>query len=514
MIYLCYDIRGIQSFIFRIPKLKYIIGGSALIDRFDRETMKMLEVGGCSCLFAGGGKGTFTCDSKENADCLKKRIMNEAHAIGLDIRFGISENYEDASKNATEVFPFIPSDLEGKPCPVSGLYPVKDGKPHPIVQKRFFNRGEKMFRWFENRLLKNLPEEYQKAQFFHNVADRDDSGKLDSDGALGAQVLGDRNRWAVICMDGNDMGSQMRWKIKQCTPEEKQSGKMAEWIQKMSSAIDECSLRATIAGISAVLDEWKRSKDNPEKEGEDMVLPIRPLVVGGDDISLLCHVSYAMTFVKTAIEKFNEISKRSEGSWPATGGQITISAGVLFCPVSLPLHTAMGFAELLLASAKNRGRQVFAENNMENNPTPASIDWESVTDSVIDTPAARRQREMRFIDKDTGFDVRLTSRPCTVDEFLETEKLANQFKEIPVSIRHKVLPAMRKPFNERLAFVAEIAKRKDGLAEILCEKDFELKPGASMWVYDDVQKIQKTRVIDAFQLLEEEQRMSKETVDA
>lgn len=37
--YLYYDIRGIQSFIFRIPKLKYIIGGSALIDRFDRTTM-------------------------------------------------------------------------------------------------------------------------------------------------------------------------------------------------------------------------------------------------------------------------------------------------------------------------------------------------------------------------------------------------------------------------------------------------------------------------------------------
>ena len=33
--YLCYDVKGIQSFIFKIPKLKYIIGGSALVDIFD-----------------------------------------------------------------------------------------------------------------------------------------------------------------------------------------------------------------------------------------------------------------------------------------------------------------------------------------------------------------------------------------------------------------------------------------------------------------------------------------------
>ncbi|MEA2061393.1 MAG: hypothetical protein U9P10_12985 [Thermodesulfobacteriota bacterium] len=43
-IYLCYDVKGIQSYIFKIPKLKYIIGGSALIDQFDKETVKNLSV--------------------------------------------------------------------------------------------------------------------------------------------------------------------------------------------------------------------------------------------------------------------------------------------------------------------------------------------------------------------------------------------------------------------------------------------------------------------------------------
>src|SRR5574344_135430 len=239
MLYLCYDIRGIQTFIFRIPKLKYIIGGSALIDRFDRETMPGLDVPGCRLLFAGGGKGSFSCDSEKCASELQTRITGEAHCIGLDIRFGKNEDYSAASKNATELFPYIPEDLTGEPCPVSGLYPVMDGRPHPTVQKRLFSRGEKMFRWFEHRLLNAdmlspLPEEYGDAEFFGNVSATNDAGKRDAEGERGSAALGDRNRWAVICMDGNDMGSQMQIKIRELKDGTNAQEQMPRWIQTMS----------------------------------------------------------------------------------------------------------------------------------------------------------------------------------------------------------------------------------------------------------------------------------------
>ena len=141
--YLCYDIRGIQSFIFRIPKLKYIIGGSAVIDRFDRETSKNLMLPqGCERLFTGGGKGTFSCSTKEAAEELRSVILGEATKIGVDIRFGIDEDYDKASKHATDLYPYIPANLSGEyPCNISGLYPVDFPKAeHPIVKSRLFNR--------------------------------------------------------------------------------------------------------------------------------------------------------------------------------------------------------------------------------------------------------------------------------------------------------------------------------------------------------------------------------------
>jgi CRISPR/Cas system-associated protein Cas10 (large subunit of type III CRISPR-Cas system) len=66
--FLCYDLKGIQSFIFQVPKLKYIVGGSALIDRFDRvEAREVEERLGVRRVFSGGGRGVFVVDDKSKA---------------------------------------------------------------------------------------------------------------------------------------------------------------------------------------------------------------------------------------------------------------------------------------------------------------------------------------------------------------------------------------------------------------------------------------------------------------
>ena len=158
--------------------------------------MQTLNEKGCECLFAGGGKGTFICDDDAAADNLKKRVIKEAHLIGLDIRFGKDSGFANASRNATELFPFFPDLPDGMPCPVSGLYPVKkDSKQgHPIVRKRIFSQGTKMFRWFETMLLEGndilgassmAPDDLS---FFANV-DADDTENR-REGQIGAKTLG------------------------------------------------------------------------------------------------------------------------------------------------------------------------------------------------------------------------------------------------------------------------------------------------------------------------------------
>ena len=59
--YLCYDLKGIQQYIFQVPKLKCCIGGSRQIDEFDRKEAVAIQVPGCRLIYTGGGKGAFAC---------------------------------------------------------------------------------------------------------------------------------------------------------------------------------------------------------------------------------------------------------------------------------------------------------------------------------------------------------------------------------------------------------------------------------------------------------------------
>ena len=217
-------------------------------------------------------------------------------------------------------------------------------------------------------------------------------------------------------------------------------------------------------------------------------------------------------------EEEKALKSLGESIWPATGGEISISAGVLFCPVSLPLHSAMAYTEALLASAKTGGRKVkaaqVAQGQSANRPTPASIDWENITDSVIETPATYRKRHLCFKDPEINKTVILTQKPYTLEKFNIVEDIVKKFKDddkkVPTSICHKILPALCKSQNERMAFVASIAKNYKDLAIDLAEDGFEIienKP--SKWTVTP-EKI-STPIVDALQLLEEEKRMEEGT---
>ncbi len=538
-LYVCYDLKGIQSYIFAIPKLKYICGGSAIIDQFDRKTAKEIATKlHIERIFSGGGKGAFHCNG--NADELQKQLVEEAHGQGLDISIGRHKNYSEAANLANRSFPWLPDgqNLSGHPCKVSGLYPTenRDGI-HEMVGKRVWQRGQRFDRYFEQKFNMVLPvvlADKDSWHFIHNVnvgMDKDANEWDHMAAACGSAALGDRNRWAVIAMDGNDVGVQHR------AADRKWSGapeKHCQWIARMSHDLDCCSHTACRGAMERVIKLWAENGHEEMAKATDddgnLHLPLRPLVVGGDDLKVLCHVRYAMDFVQEACRIFSDKSKELEQEaekdgielWPGTAGWLTISAGVLFAPVTLPLSMAIPYAEKLLASAKIRGREKKSADSHE--PSPACIDWDSVTEGLIDTPQARRQREMLFKDKDIDSMVELTRRPYTLDDFQQLRELAQQYRDVPPTIRHQILPGMRTGFWDRQVFVARLAKHQKTLAADLKEdengKEDEIgSAGKSAkglrWEYSEKSGNESRKktlgVVDALLLLEEEKRMEQTT---
>ena len=541
--YLTYDIKSIQSFIFRIPRLRDIVGGSALVDYFDRKEAKAFEVKGVvNHLFSGGGKGAFSCQDKAVALKLRDQLLKKAHEFGFDIAFGCNSDYSEAAHCADDLFPFLPLQMEGHPCPESGLYPVNDNRPlaereeHDMVKLR---RAEKYRFHYEQEFRKDLrlPSHLSQYEpvFFHDV-DGASQAKVSRqpnlhDGRCGAEAIGGRNRWAIVAMDGNDMGAQFR----------KQSEKFnhqipQEWIRHMSQELDRITRTAFLAGLQTVIDSWGQDEKDGKKEcvhKNALHLPIRPLVVGGDDIIVLCHGSYGLEFVKAVCKSFRETSAKAHQEWkghaqnqqktelwPATGGELTISAGVLFAPVSLPLATAIPYAESLLASAKHRGR---SEAQGEGKPSPECLDWEFITSSLLEHPATSRQRDFLFIDEDLNEEVSLTCRPYTLKNFLELENLCDRYAkkdEFPRQLVHQTMVELNKSYWQRRVYMARIAKSHPALYEDLFEPEDLGKKHSSRWQVSRVvsgkkgegaQKGRETDVLDALLLLEEGHRMSKTT---
>jgi len=523
--YLCYDLKGIQEFIFAIPRLRYVIGGSALIDRFDREFAPSHHGPTLQYVFSGGGKGCYRCADEASADTLQAELRREAHRIGLSIAFGRNNTYSLAVEQIDAVYPCLPDpqSLDGHPCAVSGAWPVASSSAiSEIANRRCYDRGKLPMRRIDDELIAAIymPKGFEgkDAAFFHNVNAETGNGE-DVDaaedklaGRAGAAALGNRNRWAVICMDGNSMGTQIAAASRSLTDEG-----LIEWIKNMSAAVNDCCRSACISAMHEVVIDWVASAGIAEIMSHcclpdgTVVLPIRPLVLGGDDMIVLCHSAHAFTFVEEVSRAFTDKSRASEYGplWRGTGGELSISAGMLFCSTSMPLAAAVSYAEQLLANAKQHG-QMLTESDRA---TPACVDWEVVTESVIDTPSARRQRNLQFKDRDIDQVVRVTQKPYQMSqlETLRRSRSAMAYRNLPRGITHKLREILVQPYWDRRLSVASIGKQQPALAVDVDEGNDLANPTGRWTLTNGVRSID---VLDIVEMIEEGLRLERPTVMA
>ena len=108
-------------------------------------------------------------------------------------------------------------------------------------------------------------------------------------------------------------------------------------------------------------------------------------------------------------------------------------------------------------------------------------------------------------------EIRLTQRPYLLLEKLEGHgslrelfTVQDLLSELPKSIQAQLLPALQRPWSERTAFFASIAKRHKRLKDLLWEEGGSLGEG---WMPSE--KYRATGVPDALMLLEEDHRMAQ-----
>jgi hypothetical protein len=164
---------------------------------------------------------------------------------------------------------------------------------------------------------------------------------------------------AVVHADGNGLG-QVFLNFDQFLPNGTQ-GDLTRWnrsyiecLRNFSVALDEC----TLAAFQAAIGHLKLHHDRQNKRA---FLPVVPLVLGGDDLTVVCDGMQALRFTKEFITHFEQcarenhhirgITSSSKGKQHLPQG-LTSCAGVTIMKPHFPFFAAYELAEALLKSAK------------------------------------------------------------------------------------------------------------------------------------------------------------------
>ncbi|MCK4358503.1 MAG: hypothetical protein KAW92_07135 [Candidatus Cloacimonetes bacterium] len=436
----------VQSFIFKVPKLKAMLGANSLLGEFFAKDLPKLREGfgkfnilekgkisendenekkelnkdfiwqnddivnhfenGINCSAGGHFESIF----KERGDAvnfLKEAITKAKEKIpGVTISYFLRkfndtysfkkyedkylDDKEDITEEISEVLPLID-------CPY--FYPSTEDGENPallyskdndsLMVKKIKEQGNKFYSLntddFLCKLLK-MDMKLKKDEIPNSLEDIRDTSFIPGN-----------NKMALIAIDGNGMGDRFNSKREELKNKNKNVLDTLIEIENfwfdarnnfriaLQNAFKKCcNLDSYIGEITDVNGKTKTTK-----------LPFIVLMLGGDDLLLITVPEIAFDFVKCFNNKLTEIASN-----------VTFSTGIAFVRYDYPFVHAHELAESLLSSAKYKSR--------ENAQLSNAVDWHIHFSSMYNDIKKIRLRDYYHI-YDNTIEI-LTKRPYSIDD--------------------------------------------------------------------------------------------------
>lgn len=349
------DVSAKQDYIFSSSKLKDNIGASNILAhkvfnfKFGKDPQKPDSYEKnyeSNRLFAGGGNALLQFDDTTQ----RKNFITEysSHILknfpGVKLNFGLCDNLSEDSEWANNLSKkFHLSTLENRNQHHVLYKPFKPGIASDCKFSGSFISGE-MDR--DEMSTENMAKRDEKDFIIKSYENSDNEDYKQIKQRLSVSIDDIVNEKqdayvAVVHIDVNGMGDLF-----------KQQKKLSDLItlsDKVNRTLDEALLHF-LSDVEKSFSENKVDFGNFEVELKDDILPIRPIINAGDDITFVCHgklgIYLAETYIKIITEKLNQdISSNS---------RITCSAGVAIVNKKFPFSRAYQLSTELTTEAKNR----------------------------------------------------------------------------------------------------------------------------------------------------------------
>jgi CRISPR RNA silencing complex Cmr2 subunit-like protein len=162
--------------------------------------------------------------------------------------------------------------------------------------------------------------------------------------------------------------------------------------REFSIALDICAMNAIGHALAQMQKSFDRDADDSKLQSKND-LPVIPLIVGGDDLTVLCDGKYAMQFAYDFLTKFEEETGKDDekhcggviaGIAESALGvrRLSACAGVAIVKPHFPFHAAYNLAENLSKSAKQvKERVTYHHNNTLTSWPCSALDYHILYDS-------------------------------------------------------------------------------------------------------------------------------------
>ena len=370
------SVQGIQGYIFQTNKLKDVIGASELVKELCETDFKreFALTGSVEYIVKAAGNIKLILDSEE--DC--KRIVFQFPKYAMEKAPGITLSQavvKCMSDDMTEDRKKLEDRLRAqrnRPCksltlgsvamhrsPLTGLpaVPHKDNEPldEGVLRKREI--------LVEKDVNKTLFEIFTGEKVGY------------SEMGLEIKDLTGENDWiAIIHADGNSLGEVVK----------ALGSESREKLCEFSKNLDEATKQAAQEAYKEIKKEYKGKIDFKK-------YPIRPIVLGGDDLTVICRGDIAINFVKEYISLFEEKTKN------LLSRKLTACAGIAFIKSSYPFSFGYELAETLCGLAKKDAKSDEMKNANEG-MVPSCLMFHKVQSSFVEDYESIKQKELTLKD--------------------------------------------------------------------------------------------------------------------
>ncbi len=419
-----YDILGIQDFIFSANKLKENLGGSIIVQETFENDLCEIIIDNCNnpliniqnsdidweknshdavVVYYRGGNALVIFNDIETAKLITEKLaLKVLNNSGGLLNFMVAY-YPSKLKNFQDDFRKLMLDLKNKKnshiltTPLLGIGITKtdlsSGLPAFKIYERDFiskpsllkrKKAEKQLKTdgkkrYYDFLLKNIKAEYDFP------LDLDDLG----------QKIGEKYV-AIVHIDGDNMGQKIQTFL------DKTHDNYNETIYRMSMLsrkIDDLYrtvMRKVVEDVAKILKDDKFRKMFEIKKIKDTdkeFLPIRPIILNGDDITFVCNGKIGINLAEIFLKKLAKSELRISGEII----EHSASAGVVIVKSHFPFDKAYTIVEELCKSAKIKGK-ILQEQHEEERKRGFWLDFHVIQSGLTSDLSETRKNQYNLSD--------------------------------------------------------------------------------------------------------------------